>query len=68
MRLQTATRSAGAPHVIGVLLDNLPHIERRIETELNSTNDNPIFDLETGDVLPRRQLSTAVTSARPWIR
>jgi histidine ammonia-lyase len=51
MRLQDRYSLRCAAHVIGVLLDNLPHIETVIETELNSTNDNPIFDLETGDVL-----------------
>lgn len=50
-RLQDRYSLRCAPHVIGVLLDNLPHIQGVIETELNSTNDNPLFDLETGDVL-----------------
>ena len=50
-RLQDRYSLRCAPHVIGVLLDNLPHLQGVIETELNSTNDNPIFDLDTGDVL-----------------
>jgi len=50
-RLQDRYSLRCAPHVIGVLLDNLPHIQAVIETELNSTNDNPLFDLSTGDVL-----------------
>lgn len=50
-RLQDRYSLRCAPHVIGVLLDNLPHIQTVIETELNSTNDNPLLDLATGDVL-----------------
>lgn len=37
-----------APHVIGVLEDCLPWFRQFIETELNSTNDNPIVDAERG--------------------
>lgn len=40
-----------APHVIGVLEDMLPAFRGLLETELNSANDNPLFDPETGDVL-----------------
>lgn len=40
-----------APHVIGVLEDMLPAFKTLIETEINSANDNPLFDPETGDVL-----------------
>jgi histidine ammonia-lyase len=40
-----------APHVIGVLLDSLTVIRTFIETEINSSNDNPLFDPATGDVL-----------------
>ncbi|HEY6724484.1 MAG TPA: aromatic amino acid ammonia-lyase [Polyangiaceae bacterium] len=50
-RLQDRYSLRCAPHVIGVLLDNLPHARAVIETELNSTNDNPVLDLETGEVL-----------------
>lgn len=50
-RLQDRYSLRCAPHVIGVLLDNLPHAQAVIETELNSTNDNPVLDLATGDVL-----------------
>ena len=35
-----------APHVLGVLADSLPWMKNFIETELNSTNDNPIIDGE----------------------
>lgn len=40
-----------APHIIGVLEDALPWMRQQIETEINSTNDNPIIDPETGDAL-----------------
>lgn len=39
-----------APHVIGVLEDCLPWYRDFIETELNSSNDNPIVDAEAGVV------------------
>ncbi len=39
-----------APHVIGVLEDCLPWYREFIETELNSSNDNPIVDAEQGAV------------------
>jgi histidine ammonia-lyase len=50
-RLQDRYSIRCAPHVIGVLLDNLPHLKLTIETELNSSNDNPLIDLDTGEVL-----------------
>jgi len=40
-----------APHVIGVLLDALPFIRRTLEIEVNSANDNPLVDPDTGDFL-----------------
>lgn len=40
-----------APHVIGVLLDCLTFAAGLIETEINSSNDNPLLDPATGDVL-----------------
>jgi histidine ammonia-lyase len=40
-----------APHVIGVLLDQLPHLVRMVETEVNSAGDNPLVDPDSGDVL-----------------
>ncbi|MEU9131943.1 aromatic amino acid ammonia-lyase [Kitasatospora sp. NPDC048540] len=33
-----------APHVIGVLHDTLDWVDRWLDTEINSTNDNPLFD------------------------
>ena len=50
-RLQDRYSLRCAPHVIGVLADSLPHYRQFIETELNSTNDNPIIDPETRAVL-----------------
>lgn len=39
-----------APHVIGVLADALTWMRRDIETELNSANDNPIIDPDSGAI------------------
>lgn len=39
-----------APHVIGVYEDVLSFTKGVIESELNSTNDNPIINVETGRV------------------
>ena len=40
-----------APQVLGVLHDALSWIEKWVEIEANSSNDNPIFDPATGQVL-----------------
>ena len=40
-----------APHVTGVLHDTLDWVERWVEVEINSTNDNPLFDPASGSVL-----------------
>ena len=50
-RLQDRYSLRCAPQVIGVLLDALDFSRSLIETELNGANDNPLIDLETGDVL-----------------
>jgi histidine ammonia-lyase len=50
-RLQDRYSIRCAPHVIGVLLDSLSFIRDLIETEINSSNDNPLLDPDTGDVL-----------------
>jgi histidine ammonia-lyase len=39
------------PQIVGVLCDSLAWIERWVEIETNSSNDNPIFDLVTGEPL-----------------
>lgn len=43
-RLQDRYSLRCAPHVIGVLRDSLPWMRQFIETELNSSNDNPLVD------------------------
>lgn len=50
-RLQDRYSVRCAPHVIGVLEDMLPAFRSMIETEINSANDNPLFDPEDGKVL-----------------
>jgi histidine ammonia-lyase len=50
-RIQDRYSLRCAPHVIGVLLDALPWIRRTLEIEINSANDNPLVDPETGDIL-----------------
>jgi histidine ammonia-lyase len=50
-RIQDRYSVRCAPHVIGVLLDSLPFIRTLLETEINSSNDNPLLDPDTGDVL-----------------
>ncbi len=50
-RLQDRYSIRCAPHVIGVLEDMLPVLRAMIETEINSANDNPLFDPEDGAVL-----------------
>ena len=44
LRLQDRYSIRCAPHIIGVLVDALPFFRSQIETELNSSNDNPIID------------------------
>ncbi|MEX2983604.1 histidine ammonia-lyase [Streptomyces sp. C36] len=39
-----------APHVVGVLRDTLDWATTWVEVEINSTNDNPLFDVEAGMV------------------
>jgi histidine ammonia-lyase len=39
-----------APHVVGVLHDTLDWTERWVDVEINSTNDNPLFDLASQTV------------------
>lgn len=50
-RIQDRYSTRCAPHVIGVLLDILPTVRQFLEIELNSSNDNPLIDPDTGDVL-----------------
>jgi len=39
-----------APHVTGVLYDTVSWAGDWVNTEINSTNDNPLFDLDAGTV------------------
>ncbi len=50
-RLQDRYSLRCAPHVIGVLQDGLNYFRTLIETELNSSNDNPLIDTERGIVV-----------------
>jgi histidine ammonia-lyase/phenylalanine ammonia-lyase len=40
-----------APHFVGVLWDTLDWVERWLSIEINSSNDNPLFDVSSGRVL-----------------
>jgi len=51
VRLQDRYSLRCAPHVIGVVADSLPWLRQFIETELNSANDNPLFDADAQQVL-----------------
>jgi histidine ammonia-lyase/phenylalanine ammonia-lyase len=37
-----------APHVIGALRDTLSWVREWVEVEINSSDDNPLFDVESG--------------------
>jgi histidine ammonia-lyase len=50
-RLQDRYSIRCTPHVVGVLEDMLAPLRDMIETEINSANDNPLFDPETGEAL-----------------
>lgn len=50
-RLQDRYSLRCAPHVVGVLEDALSWIRRDLENELDSANDNPLFDPEAGLLL-----------------
>ncbi|HEY4127602.1 MAG TPA: aromatic amino acid ammonia-lyase [Gammaproteobacteria bacterium] len=50
IRIQDRYSIRCSPHVIGVLADALTWMRRDLENELNSANDNPIIDPDTGDI------------------
>ncbi len=50
-RLQDSYALRCSPHIIGVLADALPWMRTQIETELNSSNDNPLIDGVKGVVM-----------------
>jgi histidine ammonia-lyase/phenylalanine ammonia-lyase len=39
-----------APHFTGVLWDTLEWVDRWLAVEINSSNDNPLFDPDSGDI------------------
>jgi len=49
-RMQDSYSVRCAPHVIGVLHDTLAWVDSWLEVEINSANDNPLFDVEVGVV------------------
>lgn len=51
IRLQDRYSIRCAPHVIGVARDALGWMQRDIENELNSANDNPLIDPDSGELL-----------------
>lgn len=50
-RLQDRYSLRCAPHVIGAVADAMPWLRLHIENEINSANDNPLIDVESGTVL-----------------
>lgn len=48
IRIQDRYSLRCAPQFIGALYDSIEWVRRWLETELNSSNDNPLFDVETG--------------------
>lgn len=50
-RIQDRYSIRCAPHVIGVLEDMLQPFRTMVEIEINSANDNPLFDPDDGSVL-----------------
>lgn len=46
-RVQDSYSVRCAPHVVGVLRDTLSWVDPWLTTEINSANDNPLFDLAT---------------------
>ena len=50
-RLQDRYSIRCAPHIIGVLVDTLPLLKNFIETEINSTNDNPVICADEQKIL-----------------
>ncbi|UOZ07010.1 histidine ammonia-lyase [Amycolatopsis sp. WQ 127309] len=49
-RVQDSYSVRCAPHVIGVLRDTLAWVDPWLTVEINSANDNPLFDVEAGVV------------------
>ena len=47
---RTSTRSAARPHITGALRDTLEWVEKWVAIEINSSDDNPLFDAGAGRV------------------
>jgi len=50
IRIQDRYSLRCAPQFIGALYDCIEWVSRWLEVELNSSNDNPLYDVETGTV------------------
>ena len=50
-RVQDAYSLRCVPQVMGATWDALEHVQRQVEIEINSVNDNPLVFPETGDVV-----------------
>ena len=50
-RVQDAYSLRCAPQVLGAAWDAITHVERQLEIEINSVNDNPLVFAESGDVV-----------------
>ena len=50
-RVQDAYSLRCAPQVLGASWDALEHVQRQVEIEINSVNDNPLVFAETGEVV-----------------
>lgn len=50
VRIQDKYSLRCAPHFVGALYDTLAWVQSWLETELNSSNDNPLYDVATGMV------------------
>jgi len=50
-RVQDAYSLRCVPQVLGASWDALEHVERQLEIEINSVNDNPLVFHESGDVV-----------------
>ena len=57
-----------APHVNGMLRDTLAWVRNWVEIEINSSNDNPLFDVGPGRRAQRRQLLRRPPRRRRWTR
>lgn len=53
-----------SPQWLGPYMDDLSAASKQIQTELNSTSDNPLIDVESGDIFHGGNFqATAITSA-----